>query len=52
MITYKINFDGNRRIYFLIKKENDFIKYMEMLQKVRYIIKNKYYSELNVLKNI
>ena len=52
MITYKINFDGNRRIYFLIKKENDFIKYMEMLQKVSNIIKNKYYSELNVIKSI
>ena len=29
MITYKTNFDENRRIYFLIKEENIFIKEME-----------------------
>ena len=30
MIIYKINFDENRRTYFLIKEENVFIKYSEL----------------------
>ena len=29
MIIYKRNFDEKRRIYFLIKEEKIFIKYME-----------------------
>ena len=52
MIIYKINFDDNRRIYFLIKKEKFFIKYMEILEKVRNITKNKFNSELIYSKNI
>ena len=44
MIIYKRNFDKNRRIYFLIKEEIVFIKYMEILEKVLivnlYIAKN------------
>ena len=52
MIIYKINFDDNRRTYFLIKKEKFFIKYMEILEKVRNITKNKFNSELIYSKNI
>ena len=44
MIIYKTNFDENRCIYFLIKEEKSFIKYMENLEKVRNIIKNKFNS--------
>ena len=46
MIIYKRNFDENRSIYFLIKEEKALIKYMELLQKVSNIIKNKFNSEL------
>ena len=46
MITCKINFDENRFIYFLIKKEKEFIKYKEILEKFRNIIKNKFNSQL------
>ena len=47
MIIYKINFYGNRHIYFLRKKEEKvFIKYMEIIEKVRNIIKNKFNSQL------
>ena len=46
MITCKINFDENRLIYFLIKKEKEFIKYKEILEKIRNIIKNKFNSQL------
>ena len=42
MIIYKRNFNENRHIYFVIKKENMFIKYMDILEKVRNIIKNKF----------
>ena len=41
MITYERNFDENRQFSFLIKKEKVFIKYMEILEKVRSTIKNK-----------
>ena len=33
-------------VYFLVKKEKVFIKYMEILEKFRNIIKNKFNSEL------
>ena len=46
MIIYKRNFDENRHIYFLIKEENVFIKYIEILEKVSNIIKTKFNSEL------
>ena len=46
MITCKINFDENRLIYFLIKKEKEFIKCKEILEKFRNIIKNKFNSQL------
>ena len=46
MFIYKRNFDENRRIYFLIKKEKVFIRYMKILEKIRNIIKNKFNSEL------
>ena len=52
MIICKINFDENRRIYFLIKKGKVLIKYMEIFEKVRNIIKNKFNSELIYSKNI
>ena len=52
MIICKRNFNENRRIYFLIKETKDFIKYMEILSKVRNIIKNKFNSELIYSKNI
>ena len=48
MIIYKRNFDENRRIYFLIKIEKVFNKYMEILEKVRNIIKSKFNSEQNI----
>ena len=54
MIIYKRNFDENRCIYFLIKEEDYiyvcvsfyFIKYMENLENVSNIIKNKFNSQL------
>ena len=33
LVIYKRNFDENRWIYFLIKEEKTFIKYMEILEK-------------------
>ena len=44
MIIYKRNFDENlnRLIYILIKKEKVFVKYMDILEKVRNIIKFMY----------
>ena len=38
MIIYKRSFDENRRIYFSIKEEKVFIKYMHILEKVSNII--------------
>ena len=52
MIIYRRNFDENRCIYFLIKEENVFIKYIEILEKVSKIIKNKFNYELIYSKNI
>ena len=46
MIIHKRNFHENRCTYFLIKKEKVLIKYMEILEKVCNIIKNKFNSEL------
>ena len=46
MIIYKINFDENKRIYFLIKEERIFITNMEILEKASNIIKNKFNKEL------
>ena len=46
MILYKTNFDENRLTYFLTKKEKVFIKYMEILEKVTNISKNKFNSKL------
>ena len=37
-------------IYFLIKAEKVFIKYMEILEKVKTIIKNKFNCELRYSK--
>ena len=48
----KNNFDENRRIHFLIKKEKVFIKYIDILEKVKNIIKSKFNSELMYSKNI
>ena len=39
MMKYKINFYKNRHIYFIIKEEKVFDKYMEILEKVNDIIK-------------
>ena len=49
MIIHKRNFHENRRIYFLIKEEKVFIKYMELLEKVSNIIKKE---NLYIAKNI
>ena len=46
MVIYKRTFDENRRIDILIKGEKVFIKYMEILEKVRNIVKNKFNREL------
>ena len=46
VVIYKRHFDENRRISFLIKKDNVFTKHMETLAKVRNIIINKTNSEL------
>ena len=46
VITYKRNFDKNRRFYFLIKEQKVFLKYMEILERVRNIIKHKFNIEL------
>ena len=46
MIIYKRSFHENKRIYFLIKEEKVFIKYMEILEKVNNIFKSKCDSEL------
>ena len=51
MIIYKRNFDENRHIYFLIKKEKVFIKYMEFLERVSNIIKKKLIVNLYIVKN-
>ena len=50
MIKYKINFYKNRRIYFIIKEEKVYDKFVESLVKVRNIIK-KINSELIYSKN-
>ena len=52
IIIYKREFDENRHIYFLIKKEKVFIKHMEILGKVRNIIRVKFNSKLIYRKNI
>ena len=46
MIIYKRNFDENRCIYFLVKKEKVFFKYIAILDKVSNIIKNKFNRKL------
>ena len=46
IIIYERNIDENRHIYFLIKEEKVFIKYMDILEKVSNVIKSKYNSEL------
>ena len=54
MIIYKRNFDENlnRLIYILIKKENVFVKYMDILEKVRNIIKFMYSELIYSKKNL
>ena len=46
IIIYKRNFDENKHLYFLIKEGAVFIKYMEILEKIRNIIKNKFNTKL------
>ena len=46
MIIYKRNLHEKRSIYFLLKEEKVFIKYMKILEKVSNISKNKFNSEL------
>ena len=46
MIIYKRNFDENRYIFFSIKEEKVFIKNMEIIEKVRNFIKNKFNNDL------
>ena len=54
MIIYKRNFDENlnRLIYILIKKEKVFVKYMDILEKVRNIIKFMYSELIYSKKNL
>ena len=54
MIIYKRNFDENlnRLIYILIKKEKVFVKYMDILEKVRNIIKFMYSELIHSKKNL
>ena len=52
MAICKRNFDENRCIYFSIKEEKVFIKYVEILENVGNIIKKKFNSELMIVKNI
>ena len=52
MITYKTNFDENRRIYFLIKEENIFIKEMEFQKKLRIPSKTNLIVNSYIVKNI
>ena len=51
LFIYKRNFDEDRGIYLLIKKVKTFIKYMEILETVTNIIKNKFNSKLLYSKN-
>ena len=52
-LLYKINFDENSRICFLIQKKKFFIiKYMETLEKIRNVIKTEFNSELIDSKKI
>ena len=43
---FEINFDGYRRISFLIKKEKVLIKHIEILEKFKNSIKDKFNSEV------
>ena len=52
MIIYKRTFDENGRIYFSIKEERVFIKYMKILEKVSNTIKKKLIANLYIVKNI
>ena len=51
MILYKKDFDESRSIYFLIKEENVFIKYVKILEKVRNIVKANLIVSLYIVKN-
>ena len=50
MILYKKDFDESRSIYFLIKEENVFIKYVKILEKVRNIVKANLIVSLYIVK--
>ena len=50
MIVYKRNFVENKHIYFFIKEEKVCVKYMEILEKITSIIKNKFKSEFKYSK--
>ena len=52
MIKYKWTFDENRHIYFLMKEEKVFIKYMEILEKVKNISKTNLIVNLYIVRNI
>ena len=53
IIMYKRNFDENGHIYFLIKEEEVFIKYMKILEKVIVISsKTNLILNLYIVKNI
>ena len=51
MIIYKINFYENWHIYFFIKEEKVFIRYIDILQKVSNIIKSNFIANLYIAKN-
>ena len=44
--AYRIDFDGTKCVYLMIKEEKAFDKYMEIWEKVHNIIKIKINSEL------
>ena len=51
LLKIYIIFDENRHIYFWINEEKTFIQYMEILEKVSNVNKNKFNSELIYTKN-
>ena len=50
--AYKIDFDETEFMYFMIKEEKVFDKYMEIWEKVSNIIKKNLIVNLYIIKNI
>ena len=52
MSAYRIDFDETECMYFMIKEEKVFHKYMEIWEKVNNIIKKILTVNLYIIKNI